>query len=161
MSEDRSLLPATENDVFKKSGAVLVNTNALIQKALQKIAAEDRGSVIFRCDDLPLVQGSEEDFETVFSKLLTIILQKKSSTSKLFLHIYCSSEDNEVMATGIKPFTIQFHTNSNPGVNWMQLHEQQINELVVRLQKHSARLVVNQLKNGGCIFSISIFGKSL
>ena len=160
MSEDRSLSPATESNATKKAGADLVNTNALIQKALQKTAAEDRGSIIFRCDDLPLVHGTEEDFETVFTTLLSVILQQKSGASKLFLHINCSSDHEQATAAGVKPFNIQFHTNSNPGVNWLQLHEQQISAVEALLQKHSASLVVNQLKNGGSIFSISIFGKS-
>jgi uncharacterized protein YdiU (UPF0061 family) len=161
MSEDRSVSPATESKTSKKTAATLINTNAVLQKALQKIIAEDRGSIILRCDELPSVRGTEDDFETVFSTLVQMILQKKNDVSKLFLHINCTAEDEQATAAGVKPFNIQFNTNISPSVNWLQLHQQQINEVAAILHKHTGSLVVNQVKNGGCIFSVSLLGKSM
>lgn len=160
MSEDRSVSPAIESKPLRKTGATLIDTNAVLQKALQRFTVKDRASIILRCDELPSVRGLEDDFETVFSTLLQMILQRKGDVAKLYLHIHCTAEDDPLMAAGVKPVNILFSTNISPCVNWLQLHEKQINTVSALLRKHRGSFVINQVKNGGCIFTVSILGKS-
>ncbi|HEU4902211.1 MAG TPA: hypothetical protein VFT06_05440, partial [Flavisolibacter sp.] len=74
MSEIQSV-PSTPEQIKSASERCLVNTNAVLQKALQRLTAEQRSTIALRCDDLPVVQGTEKDFELVFSSLLQTILQ--------------------------------------------------------------------------------------
>lgn len=161
MSEDLSVSPVAESKPSIKTEATFIDTNAILQKALQKLSVQDKGSIILRCDELPFIRGLEDDFETVFSTLLQMILQKKADVGKLFLHIHCTAEDDQLTAAGVKPFNILFNTNVSPCVNWLQLNEKQINAATSLLQKHTGSFVVNRVKNGGCIFTVSIFGKFL
>src|SRR5438067_11104637 len=87
----------------------LINPNTVLQKALQHLDAERRSSIVLRCDELPFVLGDENDWENVFSKLLNMILAKKPDTSKLFLHINCSTSSEEIKSsshTSVQPFFI-------------------------------------------------------
>lgn len=160
MSDLRSVLPSAENKPFHPS-ATLVNTNAVLQKALQKLPSEARSKIVLRCDDLPFFPGPEDDIEHVFTALLNMIQEKKEDVAKLFLHISCASEEGKLTATGFFCYLIQFHSNILPSADWYQRHEQQISAATAILQKHKGSLVVNQMKNGGCIFSVSLPGKTL
>jgi hypothetical protein len=161
MSEIQSV-PPTPEQIKSAAERCLVNTNAVLQKALQRLTAEQRNTIALRCDDLPVVQGTEEDFETVFSSLLQTILQRKENVSKLFLHIHCTAEDFAADApTELKQYSIQFNTNIAPCAEWLQQHEQQLAHVAAILQKNGGLLLVNQLKNTGCIFSVSLPGKTL
>jgi hypothetical protein len=145
-----------------KAEGILVNTNVVLQNVLQQLSAEDRNKIVLRCDDLPYVQGNECDFEFVFSGLLQMILQKKENVSKLFLHINCKTEEEESQKSiGFKSFCIQFKTNIISCADWFEIHEEQINKIATILHKNGSSLAVNQMSGSGCIFSVSIPGKTL
>ena len=160
MSELQAVPPPPEGIVG--SGRRLVNTNAVLQKVLQRLNPEDRSKIALRCDDLPVLEGTEEDFEKVFSGLLQLILKNKPNGAKLFLHIHCTEEEIDPQTPkGLKQFSIQFNTNIIPCADWLQKRDQQFNEVAGIVQKNRGSLLLNQLKNSGCLFSVSLPGKTL
>jgi hypothetical protein len=98
----------------------------------------------------------------VFSGLLQLILKEKENVAKLFLHIHCTEEEiDSNTPQGLKQFSIQFNTNMTPCADRIQQSDQQFNEVAGILQKNGGSLLLNQLKNSGCIFSVSLPGKTL
>ena len=158
MSDLQSVPPAPERTVA--AGRKLVNTNAVLQRTLQRLSAEERSTIALRCDELPVLEGNEEDFESVFSGLLQLILQEKKNLATLFLHIHCTSEEIDPKAQqGLKQISIQFNTNVTPCADWLEQNDQQFNEVAGILQTYGGNLLLNQLKNSGCTFSVSLPGK--
>ena len=141
--------------------ALLVDTNVLLQKVIQQLPSSLRSEIVLRCDNLPAVQSSEESLEKVFTQLLQLIIAKKELASRLYLYITCS-EDKAAAGkrlTGLTSFRIQFHTNITPHAEWMQVEEQQINSIASLLLPFGGSFTVNQLKNSGSVFCISLPGK--
>ena len=143
------------------SPATLVDTNVILQRAIQKLPPELRNEVVLRCDELVHLQCSEEDSENLFTQLLRFIAKGKPLEKKLFLHITCFPDGAETAAAtfGLKRFKLQFHSNSSLHTEGTQEAEKQINSLAAILVPYSGSLQVNQLKNSGCVFSISLPGK--
>lgn len=144
------------------SPAKLVDTNSVLRKAIQKLSPEVRSEVVLRCDELVQLQCSEENIEKVFSQLLQLITGAKPAEKKLFLHITCFKEmkkEKETIALGLKRYIIQFHTNVTLHSPWIQEAENRISTIASLLPPFGGSLQVNQLKNSGCVFSISLPGK--
>jgi hypothetical protein len=144
------------------SPAKLVDTNSFLRKAIQKLSPETRSEVVLRCDELVQLQCSEENIEKVFSQLLQLIVDAKPSDKKLFLHITCFPElkkQKETIVLGLQRYIIQFHTNVALHSPWIQEAENRINNIASLLPPFGGSLQVNQLKNSGCVFSISLPGK--
>jgi hypothetical protein len=144
------------------SQAKLVDTNLVLRKAIQKLSPEVRNEVVLRCDELVQLQCSEENMDKAFTQLLQLIADAKPSDKKLFLHITCFQEgkkEKETIALGLRRYTIQFHTNVS--LHAAEAHEVEycINNIASLLPPFGGRLQVNQLKNSGCVFSISLPGK--
>lgn len=159
---DLQSVPSTEKKGSREVSAKWINTNTVLQKVLQQLDADDRSKIVLRCDELPLAAGSEKDFEHLFSSLLQMILQKKDDVPTLFLHISCAEENqNPTAKNGQRYYTIQFNTNIKACTNWLQQNKTGLAEITATLQKNKSTLVVNQLKAAGCIFSVSLPGKSV
>jgi hypothetical protein len=145
----------------KKETAVKgVNANFVLQQVLKQLNAEARKEIILRCDELPMLQGKEEEIQTLFSSLLQMIFIKKDSVPQLFLHIHCKNGLEEpLLAGGWKLYTIQFNTNIAPCANWMQEHSHEFKTMAALVQKHNGSLEIAEAQ--GCIFSLSLPGKLL
>lgn len=155
-------VPPTPERTSREAERKLVNTNSVFKKALAQFSKDVRKGIALRCDELPDVQGTEADFEAVFSLLLQTILQRRKNVTRLFLHVHCTSEDIDTeKASGLKQFSLQFNTNISPCADWRQQNEQQLTNVAAILQRNGGRLLVNQLKTTGCIFSVSLPGKTL
>jgi len=142
--------------------ATLVDTNLVLRKAIKKLSPEIRKEVVLRCDELVRLQCAEENIEEAFTQLLQLIADAKPSDKKLFLHITCFQEtkkEKETIAPGLQRYVIQFHTNVSLPVGGMQEAEFRINNIASLLPPFGGSLQVNQLKNSGCVFSISLPGK--
>lgn len=142
--------------------ATFVDTNALLKKAIQNLPASIRSEIVLRCDELAPLQISEEAIEKAFSQLLQMIIDEREAESKLFLHITCASDKKQQAETTspcLSRFLIQFHTNLKPHSAWMQEAGNQINRIASLLTPFDGSLLVNQLKNSGCVFVISLPGK--
>lgn len=161
MFDPLSATPAPENEKAIACEEGFVNTNVVLQKVLQRLTNEERVNIVLRCDDLPLIPGTEEDYETVFTHLIRLILQKKEAVLRLFLHIHCTTEESETQkATSLKWFNIQLVSNIVPCADWMQANNERNAEIVAILHKNGGKLVVNQAKSSGCILSVFIPGKT-
>jgi uncharacterized protein YdiU (UPF0061 family) len=143
------------------SSSTFVDANALLQKAIQKLPSEVRSGIILRCDELAHLQGTQEEIEKVFTQLLEMIVKEKEANKKLFLHITCSKENKAEKATSsaVQRFRIQFHANLSPHAAWMQKAEKQMDSIAALLVQHNGSLQVNQFKNSGCVFCITLPGK--
>jgi len=142
--------------------ATFVDTNVLLQKTIQRLPSSIRSGIVLRCDELARLQISEEAMEKAFSQLLQMIIEERETGTKLFLHITCSKEkkqEQETTSDQFSRFLIQFHTNLKPHAAWMQEAESRINNIASLLTPFGGSLLVNQLKNSGCVFVISLPGK--
>ena len=140
----------------------LVDTNALLKSAIQKLPPEVRSDVVLRCDELAHLQCPEDHIEKAFTQLLQMIVAEKAMDAKLYLYIKCSAEnkkEKETIPNELQRFSIQFHTNITAHAAWMQAAEQRINGIASLLLPFGGSFLVNQLKNSGCIFCISLPGK--
>ena len=144
-----------------QAGAALVNTNHILQVILQQIQAEKKNRIILRCEELPFFPGTSDDLENVIRPLIQMILQKMDEVSQLFLHISCANEEDQKANRVFGYHSVQFHSNIIPSAEWLRQHEGQLNEVAAILQKYNGGLMVNQEKQGGCIFSISLPGKMM
>lgn len=136
------------------------NANTILQSIIQQLEADDRKAIILRCDELPLLLGTEEEIETIFSRLLQMILQKKNSVTQLFLHINCKTDGQDSLNDfSRKQYTIQFNTNISPCADWMQLNGRQLTGIAAIVQELNGSLVVGEAQ--GCLFSLSFPGKPL
>ncbi|RYZ30250.1 MAG: hypothetical protein EOO10_03455 [Chitinophagaceae bacterium] len=144
------------------SPATLSDANVILRNVIQNLSPEMKSEVVLRCDELVRVQGSAEDIETAFSQLLKLIVNEKPFDKKLFLHITCFHDKKgeiETIASGLQRYIIQFHTNVSLNAKWMQEAEGHINGIAALLLPFGGSFHVNQLKNSGCVFYISLPGK--
>ena len=138
-----------------------VDAGAVLQKAIQRLAPFEKSGIILRCDELARLQISEQALLQVFTQLLQMIISERADV-KLFLHITCAKEQKPDQAAKTQVasyYLIQFHTNLTPHAAWMREAESRTNSIASLLQPFSGRLVVNQLKNSGCVFVIALPGK--
>jgi hypothetical protein len=144
------------------SPLTLVDANTVLCKVIQKLSPRFKNDVVLRCDELAQLQGSEQNIENAFSQLLQLIEEEKPLDKKLFLHITSfidRSNDKSTIGQGLQRYIIQFHTNISLHAAWMQEAEYRINGIASLLLPFDGSLQVNQLKNSGCVFSISLPGK--
>ena len=162
MSDSQSVpLPHLSTPITEPA-ATLINANVVLQKVLHNLSSEQRNHLILRCEDLPYVQGVEADLEKVFSVLLQLILRKKEDVAKVFLHI--STVEAEAKSSNeqqVKQAVIQFNTNLSPCSNWMEMNEGPLQTITAVVQKYHGCLTINSVTAGGCIFSVSLPGKTL
>lgn len=158
---DSSSVPSAER---KNTGTTLtgwINPNAVLQKILHSLQADERNKIVLRCDELPLVAGSEEDFENLFHCLLQMILQKKGEVATLYLHISCAREETAQSGRfGPRMFTIQFNSNIVPCTHWFENNKDRLNAMETLVAENKGTLVTNAFRSGGCIFSVSLPGKA-
>lgn len=158
---DLSSVPPAER---KNTGTALAgwnNPNAVLQKILLSLQADERNKIVLRCDELPLLAGRQEDLENLFRSLLQMILQKKGEVSTLYLHISCAMEESvHAGRFGPRIFTIQFNSNIVPCAHWLENNKDRLNALAALVTKNKGTLVTNAFRSGGCIFSVSLPGKA-
>lgn len=153
-------VPSLPGKTTKKDQPInWVNTNAVFQSILQQLDAEERKAIVLRCDDMPQLQGSEEELKNLFSVLLQLILQEKDTVSRLFLHINCVARQQDSPALAGEQYTIQFNTNIVVSANWCKVHAQQLASIALQLQKNNGSLETAVAQ--GCFFSLSLPGKPL
>lgn len=158
---DIYLAPSLPGKQVKKEAAVKwANANTVLQSIIQQLEAEDRKVVVLRCDELPLLRGPEKEMKIIFSGLLQMILQKKSSVTQLFLHINCKTGEQDLPNIfSVKQYTIQFNTNISPCADWMQLNAPQLTGINAIVQELNGSLAVGEAQ--GCLFSLTFPGKPI
>lgn len=141
--------------------ATFVDTNAVLQKAIQQLPAVVRNETNLRCDELARLQISEQVLHQAFTQLLQMIVEERADT-KLYLHITCSEkkkQEQDANSPRLSRYLIQFHTNLTPHAAWMEEAENRTSRIASLLLPFGGSLLVNQLKNSGCVFIITLPGK--
>lgn len=167
MSVIDSTFPAGNYNTLDKKHVppnAFLSLNEVLKESLKKAqAVVDHLQLVVRCESLPQVNGSRHEMIQLFDDLLSMILNHPPNALRLFLYVYCEEESNEVIdltLTGSnKRYCIKFHTNITTHESWKLMHSQTLSNCRYILSRHNGTLVVNDISNAGCLFSISLPGK--
>jgi hypothetical protein len=165
MSAVDSTFPERDyNTLSKKHVSGLLSLNEVLRESLRKAQARVNSiQLIVRCEMLPQVRAGREEMINLFDELLGIILNCPPNSSRLFLYVYCEEEASEVidhkLEHGFKRFVIKLHTNITTHDNWKLINSQALINSRHILSRHNGSLLVNDISNTGCLFSISLPGK--
>ncbi|HVK97168.1 MAG TPA: hypothetical protein VM368_05090 [Flavisolibacter sp.] len=138
--------------------------NDVLQRALQKYQNEIiKGNIIIRCDELPEVEGNEQELELMFKNIISIIIDNDLLSNKQFLYVNCTNGSIDAQASNIKDdckyFEIQFKTNVSAAIIWQRADKYKITECEKIVSKHSGKLKMNIINSTGCLLSIILPGK--
>ena len=136
--------------------------NEILQQCLKRLQKGTSVNMIVRCEQLPLVKADRASMAIVFDNVLKIIMSDRPPGNRLFLHVDCEEEvQTEVCSTlGFKRYAINFYTHSNSGKDWDSSKQKMISESRSILAQYDADLIVNEKKSIGCLFTISLLGKT-
>ena len=139
------------------------NLNEVMQQSLQRFQSGIRNlNLIVRCEDLPVIEADRKAMAKVFSSLVQMIIQHPPHGSKLYLYVDCEEESREQDPEThyiSKRYFIRFHTNITTSEEWKAEYRRVLEECASVLKQFGAGLTVNEIKNTGCLFSISLSGK--
>lgn len=143
-------------------GALSVSLNEVWRQSLKKNEGLLRNtSVTVRCDLLPQVDGDPRQLQTLFDRLLSLILSNPPVGSRLFLYVDCQEEIlDEEDGKSTKKWTLRFSTNIPAGEEWKQAHEPVWQECEKIVNRHSGAFTVNRIQNTGCLFVMNLYGKT-
>ena len=144
--------PENNSIGLRDANSTVVDTNTVLQSALQLLPAKSRSQMNLRCEELPPIGGNLETLERLFRQLLQLITtEKEGNETKLYLHIKNAPSPEASFVL------IQFHTNWPAGQNWPNKdQEKNLSEMVSSM---GGNLTVNQLKNTGSIYALLLPGK--
>lgn len=147
---------------FSASGTVILND--VLHRSLQKYQHEIiKGNIITRCDELPEVEGKEQELEVVFKNIVSIILDNDLLSNKQFLHVNCTDELIDLQGLNIKEcykyFEIQFKTNVSAAIIWQRADRNKIMECEKIVSDHFGKINMNIINSTGCLLSIILPGK--
>lgn len=136
--------------------------NEVMQQSLRRFQPGKNQDVIIRCENLPDTEIEKGDITKIFNGILDMIIHFPPTGSKLFLHVDCEEEriesDNPALVK--KVYNIHFHTNCRADEPWRLYHRQSIEKCAALLTQYGAVFTVNEIKAAGCLFSISLLGKT-
>jgi hypothetical protein len=142
----------------------VVDLNNILQQALQRHGPAIRThKLVLRCQALPRVEGDPVRLLRLFEGLLEAILSQTPKGSRFLLHVDCGEERDPVvidlsLAPGQLRYCIQFHTNITVTEEWKAMHGQFIADSMTLIAQQNGSFKVNEIKNTGCLFSISLPG---
>jgi len=139
-----------------------VSLNEVMQQSLRRFQLGRKPDVIIRCENLPDAEIDKDCITKIFNDILDMIINFPPTGNKLFLHVDCEEEriesDNPALAK--KVFNIHFHTNCRADEEWKLNHRQSVEKCAALLAQYDAGFTVNEIKAAGCLFSISLLGKT-
>ena len=159
-------MSTTESAVPNKGKAVEGNSfqsfslNEIIKNSMRKLQAHHPGpSLVLRCEELPETVGNRQELTELFEQLILLILSQKPNGSRLFLYIDCAAANasNEEEEKGI---LLRFNTNISTDEHWKLVHSQTLAQCKMIVSNNHGSLQVNQITGTGCLFSVSLPGKS-
>jgi hypothetical protein len=140
-----------------------LNLNELMQQALHAFQTGGKHlNLIIRCESLPHIEGNKAQVSKLFANLLQTIVPFPPRGNKLFLYIDCEEQNKDidaVLTNGHKRFLIQFYTNIITNESWKRINKPVLVSCEQIVAQLNASLTVNDIKNTGCLFSISLLGK--
>lgn len=145
-------------------GAHGTDLNTVMQQVLARHKSEiEQLNIIVRCENLPPVTVNESTLLQVISALVRSIVNLPAGTCRQYLYINCAQAAAAVpnpellqIPTGYK---VQFHTNIGATPEWQMTHEKSWEACTALLNAEGGNLVINDIKNTGCIFSLFLPGK--
>lgn len=160
MSVTDSAVPNREYDLSSVNAASMLSLNELFKESMKKVQSRTgQANVIFRCEQLPLIQGDREGLIRVFDALTNAIMSALPADSKLFLYVDCAEDRSDEEGQEGKRYQIRFHTNITTSDQWRALNQSSFALCQRILSDHNATFVVNNINNTGCLFSITVPGK--
>ena len=143
------------------AGTMQVSLNEVWRQSLKKNEALLRNtSVTVRCELLPRVDGDPRQFETLFDRLLSLILSNPPVGSRLFLYVDCHEEIVEKDGAELKKWTLRFSTNIPANEEWRQVHQPILQECEQIVTRHNGEFTVNRIQNTGSLFVMNLYGKT-
>lgn len=153
------------NTLDIQSGYPLVALNEILRETLKKAQADiDHLQLIVRCENLPFVKANYDEAVQLFDDLLGMILKHSPGSARLFLYIDCEEDTTDIIDmmqdAGFKRFNIKFHTNITTHEHWKLMNSHLLIRCRQTLARFNGSLVVNDISNAGCLFSVSLPGKT-
>ena len=132
-----------------------IDTNAILSRIIQRLPSGKRNAIILRCDDLPQISAPEANVFEAFSALIELITGRREKKT-LYLYIFSTT----VKTAFEKTERLLFHFNTNLAPDeWLESDNQKVNNIAALLTPFGGSVTINQLKNSGCIFILSLPGK--
>jgi hypothetical protein len=139
--------------------------NDVMQQSLHRFQSGIRNqNVIVRYESLPVIEADKTAMIKVFGSLVQMIINHPPEGSKLYLYVDCEEESREQDSEThyvSKRYFIRFHTNITTNEEWKAEYQRVLEECTAMLKQFGAGFTVNEIKNTGCLFSISLSGKLL
>ncbi len=144
-----------------------VDLNEVINSIIQTYLLQKQNApVIFRLDKIPVVNGCKETLHFLFDELINMILSHPPDKSKLFLYMQCAEEkvdenvlDLRVMKTG--NYVVCFHTNIHTTEEWKMLYKSKLEDCCQVAFQNGGSLNHYNIVNTGCLFSLTLPGKTI
>jgi len=160
MSVTDSTLSSQGHDIAPHVHLVtLLPLNDLFKESMRQAQVRcGTANVVLRCEPLPFVRGNREEMIQLFDALTNSIFSARPTGSKFFLHVDCTQVD-EPADDGFRQVQIRFHTNITSDAAWRKTNEGALANCTRILTLHGAVFAVREVKDNGCLFSITIPGK--
>lgn len=160
-----SITEFTRNDT---SGTVpstqlsFLSLNDLFNERMRNAQAEcEHTGLVVRCECLPQISGYREEMIRLFDSLISMILNHPSRPAKLFLYVDCDeNKETGKQLTDPINYLIKIHTNLTTNDNWKIQNREGLSACERILILHKGSFAVHNISNTGCLFSISLPGKS-
>jgi hypothetical protein len=168
-----SLMVSSFGTLENKSVISLLETNfptVQLNHVLRDITGkykEDglRGNIIYRCENLPGVEGLTSQYYILFNHLLSILLFNWGAYKHSFLHINCQEVKKDAegidlsLSNGTKSFAINLSTSIRLQPHWSKQFQPQIQECIELLLMNKGDLQIYSERITGCLFTVLLPGK--
>jgi hypothetical protein len=159
-----SITEFTRNDT---SGTVpydqlsFLSLNDLFNERMRKAEAEfEHAGLVVRCECLPQISGYREEMTRLFDSLISMILNHPSKPAKLFLYVDCEENKEGKQQPDLFNYLIKIHTNLTTNDYWKAQNREALAACERILILHKGSFAAHNISNTGCLFSISLPGKS-
>ena len=156
---NESMFPIQDYSIENTPHTPALALNEVFKASMKKAQEEVKNlQVIVRCESLPQIEGSYQQMLMLFDHLLSIIIKHPPKNSRLFLYVDCEEETND--CDNEKRFFIKFNTNAAVPENWKVMNSQAFIICRQILSNHNGTLIVNNISSTGCLFIVSLPGKT-
>ena len=160
MSIKESTVPNRERP-FHEYRKESFSLHSIINDSIRKLQAHHPGtSMVLRCEVLPEAYGNRQELTEFFERLIGLIMAQPPNGSRLLLHIDCEHATFESNPARHQGISLKIHTNITTDDHWKLVNSQVLAQCKMIVNNHNGSLQVNQITGTGCLFSVSLPGKS-
>lgn len=143
-----------------------VNLNEIVQDTIERMKhGPVQSRAIIRYDELPVVVGSPEKLNQLFGILFHSIVAQGAITTKPFVYIKCSRQQDDILDLSIPTntgiFSLAVYSNIAANHIWLEQHKADIETMNVILKNLHGNLHYSTIENTGCLYLITLPGKLL